>query len=164
MMEVVEVAWYGHLLGAVEGRSAPGLIPWFLEIVFRYLVQVGLHPLTDGDWGHGVLGVCGVGTVSCFFLGVGLATELARPFLCAIFLLRWCSSLRCCLTVLHCVVGYYRTRWERILGAPIKMSPSMLLSVRAPSSERDAAGWRRVLSTGSGPGCGAMGETTGLML
>jgi hypothetical protein len=53
------VSWHGHRLGAVEGRRAPGFTPWFLEIVFRDIGQVGLHPWTDGVWGHGVLGEWG---------------------------------------------------------------------------------------------------------
>jgi hypothetical protein len=104
MVEGVEVPWYGHRLGAVEGCMVPGFVPWFLEIVFRDLGQFGLNPWTDGAWEGMVSLVCGVGVVTWLLMGGGLATESVWPVLCAIFLLWWCSSLWSCLTVLHCDV------------------------------------------------------------
>jgi hypothetical protein len=81
------VSWYGHRLGAVKGRGAPGYVPWLIEIIFRDLGQVGLLPQTNCARVHVFLRAWG-GIGSLVLFGGGLTTELSCPSLCARFLIR----------------------------------------------------------------------------
>jgi hypothetical protein len=62
--------------------------------------------------------LCRVGAVTWLRVGAGLATEseLGWPVVCADFLLRWCSSLWHCLTVLWCAVLV--DRFSRVSALP----------------------------------------------